>query len=580
MSQKVLSVFFYILFLLCNLVIIAQDKDVIVETIDVDKIYKLPVKEVKSLISNTFNTDKDLCLEYCTHFLKRGINQKNYTIQQYANKYLSYINYYQSKYEKALVHTNAAISAGIKIPDSLGMVDNYILRGGIQFRLSYYSAALESYIKAEEIAVAKSLKSKELICEANIGFIKAEMQRYSHALDSFESILSKLEKEDYKEAKEQFTHIYASVILSKGLCLRELGRLDEALATNQQGIALANTHNLNGIKGNFYINTGNTFYQKKEYYNALGHLNEGIKILESIESPNLSSIFLARFYSAQCFFELERYQEALDLLSKNFNVVKENDFQKTDQLDKMYELAIQIAEKRKDKDLIISLNKEYRNVLHAMSNDQLKARDAIYDRDISNLKIDNKRLENQYDQKKFITTVSIGIAIMLLLLLVIGGFMFKMKSRKNEKLFRELTQNFEEKRIEIKQKSKKQKHIKDEKVNSILEKLENLQDSSFFLSKECNLYTTAKKINTNTSYLSKTLNKYKKQSFNQYLNELRVHHVMLKLQDDIKFRSYTIEAIAREVGYKSSNTFVKVFKDKTNLNPSYYIKRLNKNPGS
>ena len=41
-------------------------------------------------------------------------------------------------------------------------------------------------------------------------------------------------------------------------------------------------------------------------------------------------------------------------------------------------------------------------------------------------------------------------------------------------------------------------------------------------------------------------------------------------------RRYLIEAIALEIGYKSTDSFVKHFKNKTDLNPSYYIKQLNK----
>ena len=37
----------------------------------------------------------------------------------------------------------------------------------------------------------------------------------------------------------------------------------------------------------------------------------------------------------------------------------------------------------------------------------------------------------------------------------------------------------------------------------------------------------------------------------------------------------TIEAIATEIGYKSTEPFSKAFKSKTGLYPSYFIKQLN-----
>ncbi|WP_089734473.1 helix-turn-helix domain-containing protein [Chryseobacterium jejuense] len=39
-------------------------------------------------------------------------------------------------------------------------------------------------------------------------------------------------------------------------------------------------------------------------------------------------------------------------------------------------------------------------------------------------------------------------------------------------------------------------------------------------------------------------------------------------------RKYTIQTIAEEVGYKSSTTFIKAFKDRVKMTPSDYIKQL------
>lgn len=54
-----------------------------------------------------------------------------------------------------------------------------------------------------------------------------------------------------------------------------------------------------------------------------------------------------------------------------------------------------------------------------------------------------------------------------------------------------------------------------------------------------------------------------------------MNYVLLKLKEDTRFRSYTIKAISEEIGYKSVTTFLRAFKAKTNLNPSYYIEKLN-----
>ncbi|MFK7750768.1 MAG: helix-turn-helix domain-containing protein, partial [Kordia sp.] len=49
-----------------------------------------------------------------------------------------------------------------------------------------------------------------------------------------------------------------------------------------------------------------------------------------------------------------------------------------------------------------------------------------------------------------------------------------------------------------------------------------------------------------------------------------------RLNSDNQFRKYAIKHIALEVGYKSPESFTKHFKNATGINPSYYIKELEK----
>ncbi|MEM6687195.1 MAG: helix-turn-helix domain-containing protein, partial [Bacteroidota bacterium] len=76
------------------------------------------------------------------------------------------------------------------------------------------------------------------------------------------------------------------------------------------------------------------------------------------------------------------------------------------------------------------------------------------------------------------------------------------------------------------------------------------------------------------SYLSKLVNAHKGKSFTAYITDLRVNYAIRRLKEDRKFRSYTIDSIARDIGFNRSESFSRAFKNKTGLYPSYYIKRL------
>ena len=105
--------------------------------------------------------------------------------------------------------------------------------------------------------------------------------------------------------------------------------------------------------------------------------------------------------------------------------------------------------------------------------------------------------------------------------------------------------------------------------------MEKLKEQKYFLKQECNSYNVAKKIKTNTSYLSKVINSHFQKNFNTYINDLRINYAIVRLKNDSRFRSFSIQSIAEELGYKSADSFTKYFKQDTGLNPSFYIKQLN-----
>ncbi|WP_378183560.1 helix-turn-helix domain-containing protein [Aquimarina sp. SS2-1] len=175
-----------------------------------------------------------------------------------------------------------------------------------------------------------------------------------------------------------------------------------------------------------------------------------------------------------------------------------------------------------------------------------------------------------------------GLLVILFLLIMLIRF-YKLKN-KNEEQFLALVNSIEkEESVQIstndsenESKSKKETNeINEETITNILQGLKKLEEQHYFLKQECSAYTTAKKIKTNTSYLSKVMNSHYQKTFNAYINDLRINYVLVRLKKDSRFRAYSIQGIAEELGYKSADSFTKYFKKHTGLLPSFYIKKLN-----
>lgn len=176
--------------------------------------------------------------------------------------------------------------------------------------------------------------------------------------------------------------------------------------------------------------------------------------------------------------------------------------------------------------------------------------------------------------------------ILIVLGIVIFSFYYYYKNQKEKHYqFLKIIQNLEESKITEIDKTQinttevlPKQTIDDELVEKLASGLKKLEQKEAYLDPNFKLAFVAKKLNTNTAYLSQYFNQVMQKSFSEYTQELRIHYVLQKLVDAPYFRKYTLQAIAEEVGYKDANTLVRVFKKQTGLSPNYYIEKLeNKN---
>jgi AraC-like DNA-binding protein len=108
----------------------------------------------------------------------------------------------------------------------------------------------------------------------------------------------------------------------------------------------------------------------------------------------------------------------------------------------------------------------------------------------------------------------------------------------------------------------------------ILKRLETFEKSEKFLRKDLTVSLLAGQLNTNSKYLSEIIKNNKSQSFSNYINNLKINYILLKLYNEPKYRGYKISYLAEACGYASSQVFVLAFKKITGVTPSYFIQNL------
>jgi len=184
-------------------------------------------------------------------------------------------------------------------------------------------------------------------------------------------------------------------------------------------------------------------------------------------------------------------------------------------------------------------------------------------------------------KQSYLTYILLGSSVIILILLFYLLKFYRNK-KANEAKFEALlakikTATKPEEIIDTKDEVLEEKNTSDvseEVTQQILDGLKKIEEKEYFLKKECNSYNVAKKVGTNTTYLSKVINSHFGKNFNTYINDLRINYAIVRIKNDVIFRSYSIQSIAEEIGYKSADSFTKYFKQDTGLNPSFYIKNI------
>lgn len=118
--------------------------------------------------------------------------------------------------------------------------------------------------------------------------------------------------------------------------------------------------------------------------------------------------------------------------------------------------------------------------------------------------------------------------------------------------------------------------IDSETEMKILMKLEKLEAEKYYLKPDFTQQEVAKKIKTNTTYLSYIVNKNYNKSFSAHFNELRINYVINEMITNKKYREYTTQAIAESAGFKNADSFTSSFKKKTGITPFTFITEIKK----
>ena len=555
---------FLIAFLILSTTLFAQS--------NLDSLKTKSYKELIDIYLKAKDDDKrKLISKYYTKKAKRENN-----IKESKNGYqmLMWLNYNNNK---VLIYADSMLHFSLKDNDYFNATRAIERKGSYYYKKRNVKKALDYYLLAREYA-----HNEHLYFEIHymLGLIKTRIGKHREALTIHQEVLAFKEKiyEERIHKKSKGAIPPKGYILNAKYAIansyKDLGLLDSAKYYNKIGLRESKEPKTLSIYYSFLLNQGNVDYLNKSYKAAIDSLKIAEKYFRI--KKDVYNYAETSYYLGESYLKTDNTEKAMLY------------FKKVDSVFNISPVLLPIT--RNSFEHLINHYKNKNDLKSQLKYLlQLKKMDSVY---IAYGTYANNKLLREYDlpliigetkrinsllEKKQQTLNSIIIAISIILMGVFYVLVFQYRRRKlyktrfNEIVNTEITtsNSNSEKLIE-------ELTISKDIISQILTSLEKFEKSKGFINSEITLQNLAKEFDTNSNYLSKVINHYKKESFSKYITNLRILFVINELKNNSTFRKYTILAIAKEVGFNNSESFSKAFYSKTGIKPSYFIKELDK----
>jgi AraC-like DNA-binding protein len=499
------------------------------------------------------------------------------------NNYLFLIGGYQThalirNNDSVLIYCDSIINLKSKSPNPAFIREAYQIKADYFFNNNIYDRSLDNYLKVAEYAESENNIDKIIKSKYDIGTLKRRIGEKEEALNLY--------KEGYnyviKTNKKLDTTLYLSVLTAIANIYNDMQQGDSSSFYNKLGMKVAAKYGKESYVKHFSLNEGVSLYYKGQFPAAIDSLEKHAPYYENKEDTN--NLPYAYYYSGKSHQELGnekaaiRYHKKVDSLFKKNEAVYNISRKSYEELIKHY---------RKEKDLKNQLY--YINQLIKV--DSLLHEEELYlskgifkEYDIPQLESEKEMILQQMGEKDLLfKKIILAFTILLAISLIVLIFQYYKKTVYKKKFDQIMTGVEDQKLTEVSDDKDKELNtantiaeleISQEIINGILLGLQQFENQQKYLLLNLTLNSLAKELETNSNYLSKVINHYKKRSFSNYLNLLRVNYFIDLAKRDPNIRKFTIKAIANEVGFSNSESFSKAFYKHKGIKPSYFLKEL------
>ncbi len=529
-----------------------------------DSLLNKTFQELNASLARSMN-DTITFKKYAKAILIKGKKEKDTAQILNGFYFLSLINTDQNL---VFQYADSIIKIGEKVKNDRFVGMSFLTKGKYLFTKRKFNPALDNFLNAKKYL--KNFPRPNYFNEHNIGVLKSRIGDYADAHEIF--------KENWKiisKPKANFTNnSYLLSLFSLADSYHRIKKFDSTTYYNSLGIDESLRLKNQTKYYQFILNEGINQYHLENY--TASH-DSVFKVLNDFKNKlDIPNLIFAYQYCGKNLMKRKNEDDAIVCFKKVdslFNVINDIHPETRDS----YEYLINYYKSKND------LPNQLKYVTQLLKVDSiLNTNNQYLGKRIAKLYDTPKLIEekeiiiNKLESKNSLTSNGLFVVLTLLVISTIGLFYFYRRQKILKKRFLNLVKEDGENTKQTNHLNANKSKIPDDVVSGILSKLELFEKSDRFLDTSITLNDLAKQFDTNSKYLSKTINTYKNKNFSVYVNELRVHYVVERIKGDSKFRNYTIKAISNEIGFNTTQAFSKAFHKTTGIYPSYFIRNVEK----
>lgn len=511
----------------------------------------------------SYKGDSSKAAVYMYTFLYKAKKEQNY--KEIVNGYQNILH--ESPEKQRLVYADSMILAAEKSGMNSLLGSAYLSKGIVYYSRKELHEALDNYIEANKYISKTSDQYLKFKVKYNIAIIKSYLGYYDEAI----ALLT----ECVDHFKNEGSRPYLNSLHALGLSYNKIGNYGKCTQTNLLGISESERLENNDMVPYFIHSEAVNQFFKEDY-------NDVIKNLKSVadqikKNEDFASESISCFYIGKSYWKLKKYEDAVSYFLKVDQIYKSHGYIRPD-LREAYELLIKYYKTQNNLDsqlycieqLLLAdnyLNETYKYLVSKLHKEY----------DTNELIFEKEQIQQQFIKEKKQGYVFTGLAIALLLLSSFLTF----NHFRNRRLYKK---NFDQLMLQLNTgKAPKDKFrssgdnltdINPETVSYIIKQLEKFENEKKFLQKDLTISKLAVMFNSNQTYVSRIIRHYSGKAFKDYINDLKIEHIIALLHNNKKIRKYNNLALAEEAGFSSKQLFAQLFKAKTGMPTAYFIEQL------